>query len=317
MYDVATAKRLPIPQHYLPVGKHLVAGLGGTFNSPRDGVYAAGHHLFTDRDGTAGGEVPMQLGRRPRLVEFDARLHARPDRARASASCTSPASSTRRATSATVVAIQGNYGQSFLWSEDGLFVTPLFKDSRQNPKGWGAKEEFGADWTDVSMYGRVLRRHGVPAGRRQGPIPVRPQRLPRRAGRGTGGGEAIRRRHGGAEGADGYRQSRPRRPTPPDRVLRVPNVTGRFPAFKADGDPAEWKDIPRREIKVGDEVVARVAVAHTRAHLWLLAEVEDPSPWKNAGADPKLAFKTGDAIDICLGTDREPRARPSDAHPEG
>ena len=29
LYDVATAKRLPVPQHYLPVGNHLIAGLGG------------------------------------------------------------------------------------------------------------------------------------------------------------------------------------------------------------------------------------------------------------------------------------------------
>jgi hypothetical protein len=94
---------------------------------------------------------------------------------------------------------------------------------------------------------------------------------------------------------------------PPERVLRVPDATGRFPAFKADGDPAEWKDFPRREVRVGDDVVARVAVAHTRQHLWVLAEVDDPSPWKNEGADPKLIFKTGDALDIRLGTDRDPR----------
>jgi len=84
-------------------------------------------------------------------------------------------------------------------------------------------------------------------------------------------------------------------------------VTGLHPPFKVDGDPTEWKGIPRREIRVGDEVVAKVALAHNRTHLWLLAEVEDPSPWKNAGADPKLAFKTGDAIELCLGSDRDLR----------
>ncbi len=84
-------------------------------------------------------------------------------------------------------------------------------------------------------------------------------------------------------------------------------MTGRHPPFKVDGDVAEWKGIPRREIKVGDVVVAKVALAHSRTHLGLLAEIEDPFPWKNAGADPKLAFKTGDAIELCLGSDRDAR----------
>ncbi|MFO0825118.1 MAG: hypothetical protein U0792_18685 [Gemmataceae bacterium] len=305
VYDVAKAKRLPVPQHYVRVGDHMMAGMGGTFNSPRDGVYAAGHHLFTNRDGkplakyrsnwpgvhaswsSTPGYKPGQTGRSVGELHYAGVIRTNGEIGH-------------------VVAMQGNYGQSFVWSEDGLFVTTLFKDTRQNPKGWGAKEEVGADWTDITLMGepfggmwcrqddgkvrylfgrngcQVVRVEGLDAVKRfdAGTVELK--------GPATGGGAALK--------ADA-----------PEKVLRVPDLTGRFPAFQADGDAAEWKDIPRREIKVGDDTVARVAVAHTRTHLWVLAEVEDASPWVNAGADQKLAFKTGDALDISLGTDRDPR----------
>ena len=126
--------------------------MSGTSNSPRDGVYAAGHHLFTDRDGrvvakyrgnwpavhaswsSVPGYKPGQTGRSVGELHYAGVVETKGDLG-------------------PVVAMQGNYGQAFVWSGDGLFVTPLFKDSRLNPKGWGATEEFGADWTDVSLYG--------------------------------------------------------------------------------------------------------------------------------------------------------------------
>jgi hypothetical protein len=307
LYDVASAKRLPIPQHYLPVGKHLVAGLGGTFNSPRDGVYANGHHLFTDRDGkpqakyrcnwggvhaswsSIPGYTPGQTGRSIGELHFAGIFDSKSDIGH-------------------VVAIQGNYGQSFVWSEDGLFVTSLFKDSRQNPQGWGAKEEFGADWTDVSMYGEcfggmVCRQDDDKVrylfGRNACHV-VRVEGL-----------ETVKRFAADAVELKGPTATGRPAPTADaaDRVLRVPDVTGLHPPFKVDGDPAEWRGLPRREIKVGEEVVAKVALAHNRTHLWLLAEVVDSSPWKNAGTDPKLGFKTGDSLDLCFGTDRDARGR--------
>ena len=305
LYDVATAKRLPVPQHYLPVGNHLIAGLGGKFNSPRDGVYASGHHLFTDRDGkptakyrcnwggvhaswsSMPGYTPGQTGRSIGELHFAGVIEANKDLGH-------------------VVAIQGNYGQSFLWSEDGLFVTPLFKDSRLNPKGWGGKEEFGSDWTDVSMYGECFG--GMIARQDDGKVRYMFGRNGCHVVR-VEGLEAVKRFDAGTvelKGPTATGKPAPK-PDPADRTLRVPNVKGRFPAFKVDGDSVEWKDVPRREIKVGDDVVAKVAVAHTVDHLWILAEVEDPSPWKNAGTDPKLGFKTGDAIELSLGSDRDAR----------
>ncbi len=308
VYDVTIAKRLPIPQLYLPVGRHLMAGLGGKFNSPRDGVYASGHHLFTDQNGvpvaryrsnwpavhaswsSTPGYIPGQTGRSIGELFFAGIADANRDLGH-------------------VVAMQGNYGQSFLWSEDGLFVTALFKDTRQNPKGWGAKEEAGADWTDITLmsecFGGWFGRQGDGKVRymfgRNGCHVVRVEGL-----------EAVSRYDAGLIELKGPTATGKPAPKADDfeRVLLTPNVKGRFPPFKIDGDSNEWQNVPRRTIKVGDDVVARVAVAHTLEQLWILAEVEDPSPWKNNGTDPKFAFKTGDAIDVLLGPDRPDRTSP-------
>lgn len=50
-----------------------------------------------------------------------------------------------------VMAWHGNYGQAFFFTEDGLFVSSLFKDVRQGPAGYGETVVKGADWTDVTM----------------------------------------------------------------------------------------------------------------------------------------------------------------------
>ncbi len=317
VYDVASANRLPIAQHYLPVGQHLVTGLQGKFNSPQAGVYQAGHHLFTDRSGQTKGTYRSNW---PAVhASWSSTLHQPGQTGRSVGELHYAGIIDSRSEVGHVVAMQGNKGQSFLWSEDGLFVSPLFKDSRESPQGWGGKEDFGADWTNISLYdepfGGMMARQDDGVVRymfgRNGCQVVRVEGL-----------ESVRRFDAGTVTLTESNPKPERGPdtspnSPPDpslarqaSPLRVPNVRGRFPAFKVDGDPVEWKDIARHQIKVGDDVAAKVAIAHTLENLWLLAEVEDPSPWKNAGTDPKFAFKTGDAIDLSLGPDRPDRTSP-------
>jgi hypothetical protein len=50
-----------------------------------------------------------------------------------------------------VIAHHGNMGQAFLFSEDGIFISSLFKDVRDQPAGYGEKMVKGADWTNVTM----------------------------------------------------------------------------------------------------------------------------------------------------------------------
>lgn len=51
-----------------------------------------------------------------------------------------------------VHAIQGNYGQAYVLTEDGIFVSSLFRDVRSNPEGWGDTQERGKSWKNISMY---------------------------------------------------------------------------------------------------------------------------------------------------------------------
>ncbi|MBC7821461.1 MAG: hypothetical protein IAG10_31625, partial [Planctomycetaceae bacterium] len=317
IYDVALAKRLPIPQHYLPVGQHLVTGLSGKFNSPQSGVYQAGHHVFTDRDGKLMATYRCNW---PAVhASWSSTLHQLGQTGRSVGELHYAGIIDSRSEVGHVVAMQGNKGQSFLWSEDGLFVSPLFKDSRESPKGWGGKEEFGADWTNISLYdecfGGMMARQDDGVVRylfgRNGCQVVRVEGL-EAIRRFDAGVATLAKNVGRAVEKPGQVTDGPRSSERGDEAgpLRVPNVRGRYPAFIVDGDPVEWQKIARHEIKVGDNVVAKVAIAHSLEHLWLLAEVEDPSPWKNAGADPKFAFKTGDAIDLTLGPDRPDRTSP-------
>ncbi len=50
-----------------------------------------------------------------------------------------------------LMAFQANYGQAFLFSEDGLYVSRLFRDARTPHDGWGATMEKGLDWTNITM----------------------------------------------------------------------------------------------------------------------------------------------------------------------
>jgi len=298
VYDVAKASRLATPQLYLQVGKHLMATVPGKWDSPEAGYFFAGNYQFTD---LTGKTVATYRCNWPGVHASWQSAIAKPGQTgRTVGELFIAGSADTGGEIGHVVCPQGNQGQSFLLSEDGLFVGTLFKDTRQNPKGWGAKEEFGADWSDITLmsecFGGWFGRQGDGKVRymfgRNGCHVVRVEGL-----------DAVKRFDAGAVELKGPTAAgKPAlKADPVDRVLRVPNVKGRFPAFKVDGDVAEWKDVPRREIKVGDDIVAKVAVAHTLEYLWILAEVEDPSPWKNAGIDAKLAFKTGDAIDINIG----------------
>jgi len=51
-----------------------------------------------------------------------------------------------------VMAIHGNYGQVYFLTEDGIFISSIFKDARSNPDPWGDKVVRGKSWKNISMY---------------------------------------------------------------------------------------------------------------------------------------------------------------------
>jgi hypothetical protein len=91
------------------------------------------------------------------------------------------------------------------------------------------------------------------------------------------------------------------------RVSQAPGIQGRTRG-------GAWAKIPAFAIKSpSSNFKATAQLAYDDTSLYLAVDVEDPSPWKNEGADFARLFKTGDAVDLQLGTDAA--ASPSRAAP--
>jgi hypothetical protein len=71
-----------------------------------------------------------------------------------------------------------------------------------------------------------------------------------------------------------------------------------------DGQGKEWAAIPALTIeRAGQPSRGQARLAYDDTMLYLLYEVDDASPWQNEGKDYTQLFKTGDAVDLQLGTD--------------
>jgi hypothetical protein len=71
----------------------------------------------------------------------------------------------------------------------------------------------------------------------------------------------------------------------------------------ADGQSPGWNNLPTLSIaKAGLPDHATVRLAYDQTNLYAMFEVTDSTPWRNEGRDFSRLFKTGDAVDIQLGT---------------
>lgn len=309
VYDVSKAKRLQAGNnHYLRVGKHLVSYQHGPWESAEAGYYFAGRYQFSDLNGKVLARYrcnwPGVQG------SHRSTLYTPGQTGRTIGELLWAGIADSGGEIGHVIAVQGNKGQAFLFSEDGLFVSTLFRDVREEPQGRGDREIKGADWTNITLheepfngwFGRqsdgvhrylfgntaalVTRIEGLDKVTRIKPITVR-----------------ISGPRGGATNAAVS-------PITQERSIKVPFIGNREPAFRCNGDPADWADIPRHAIKQGDKVVAQVALAYEADYLWILAEVTDSSPLRNQLSDITNAFKTGDAIDLCIGPRNPDRSQP-------
>jgi hypothetical protein len=198
-----------------------------------------------------------------------------------------------------IVATQGNMGQMFVFSGDGLFVCSLFKDVRQGPRPWPAEAKKGTDFSDCSMvqepfvgclavqndgqtrivFGRTAANvcvvEGLERAKRFGPLSVQfdpsaPAGQPQR---------------------EAAAEAEP---------LRAPRLADGG-TIAIDGDLADWPDRAERPIMAGDKTLAGVRLAHDGTRLLVAVTVRDETPLVNGLADWQAAFRTGDAIDLCLG----------------
>ena len=210
-----------------------------------------------------------------------------------------------------VFVLRGNLGQDFFMTTDGLFVGAMFQDGRLPGESLPGKEAALAGmpmeafsnggepfngWFGRQSDGKVRMTTGFA---REACMVLEVKGL---AGirRFTGPAVPITReavlKANEDNGARALAAAKPKE-----------YAIGRLAAGgKIDGDPREWRDRPAMAIdREGAAGRASAKLAWDEAHLYVLFDVRDPSPWKNEGKDPTRLFKTGDAVDLQLATGPE------------
>jgi outer membrane protein assembly factor BamB len=195
-----------------------------------------------------------------------------------------------------VFVMNGNHGRFFALTSDGLYLDEFFKDVRMGARidaNLIGGEAFGgcfvqsakdkAYYLQAGSY-RVYRLRGLDrVERAQGTVTISPaQALAAERG--------LVKRSAATAGK---------------RALAIPTVAT---APVIDGKDGDWpKDDGARWDKSG-QFAASARVAYDAHDLYLCYDVSDSSPWVNNGKDWTLLFKTGDSVDLQLGTD--PGANP-------
>jgi hypothetical protein len=210
----------------------------------------------------------------------------------------------------TIVAAQGNMGQVFLFTEDGLLVSSLFRDGRANPPGWPDRFVKGDDFTESSMlqepFGGWFGKQDdgkvrVLFGRTEAIVcEVKGLEKVQRLAAGSislvapvGAGIAIPK---GAKNAASV------------VIARIPKEGPK--AITIDGKLAEWKEIRQHKITAGEAELGTVQLAHDGTHLYLAYQVVDASPLLNKAQDERAHFKEGDCGEFTIGPMRAKRDGP-------
>jgi hypothetical protein len=207
---------------------------------------------------------------------------------------------------ADVTLMNGNHGRAFVMTTDGLYVDEMFPDCRlmTNPQAGGIGilggecfgGTFGKSKTDGNYYFqgggieyRIYRVDGLrQTVRSQGPFTVTPE-------------QAV---------AAQRNKTRVLAVTTPLRDARIPFLKT-LPAVneKAGIETLE----PVVQWSRNGQFPVAVRAAHDGKMLYLSFSVKDRSPWVNNGKDWQLLFKTGDSVDLQLGSD--PKANPKRSGP--
>jgi len=209
---------------------------------------------------------------------------------------------------ADVMLLNGNHGRAFVLTSDGLYVDEMFPDVRQmtNPQAGGIGilggecfgGTFGRSAKDGNYYFqgggisyRIYRIDGLKDVRRNGgPLAVN-------AAQAAAAERNLTRRV--------VETAQPREATIPF-VAKAPVIDG-----AADND---WPGTPAVTWKNGDTFTVAVRAATDATTLYLHYTVRgDASPWVNKGTDWQALFKTGDGVDLQIGTD--PAANPKRTGP--
>ncbi len=207
-----------------------------------------------------------------------------------------------------VFGVRGNLAQEFFFTADGLYIGAMFRDTRlpSEPRpavesqlvgypmetlsqggepfsGWmGAQDDGNIRMTTSMMRqaGTILRLRGFESIRRfeSPPVAMDADRL-------------IAAERFAASRAAAASQE------------RVYGIARRAAAPVVDGQLADWEGVEALAIvSPASGYTGKAWMAYDDEHLYLAYEINDPNPWRNRGRDVRRLFKTGDAVDVHLGT---------------
>jgi hypothetical protein len=211
--------------------------------------------------------------------------------------------------------INGNFGDMYLFTGDGLYITQLFQDVRVG-KPWGMPAApRGTLLNDISLHdenfypsltetadGKVY----VNDGGRTSLVRVDGldtlKRLPP---------STLEVTRADLQKAQSYltERERARQQSAGIQTLRVPIISGAVPALKdvaASLDAANWATIDRRIIKIGwgeKPDIAQAGIAISGGRLYAVYHTNEPDLLVNTGAVVNAPFKTGGALDLMVGAD--------------
>ncbi len=206
-----------------------------------------------------------------------------------------------------VFLMRGNLGQDFLMTTDGVYVDAMFQDGRLPGMSLPGKES-----QLVGMPMEAFSNGGEPFngwfGKQDDGVTRLTVGFPRQAAMilTVKGLESIKRftsmqirldAHMLTRLSDDNRRREARRARAAAKVYTVKKA-GRI---SIDGDGKDWDRIPGlRIIREGSPNTGTVRLAYDAKSVYVLFEVDDPTPWRNEGKDFARLFKTGDAVDVQL-----------------
>lgn len=215
-----------------------------------------------------------------------------------------------------VFVLRGNLGEDYVLTTDGLFVGALFQDGRL-PAGTlpaTQQEMRGKSMNDFTLGGESFS--GWFGKQSDGKIRTLTS-FARQAGLvgQVKGLETIRKFTGPTLSLDANILSR----AAADNAARATgSAAAKNYALRrvatapiVDGDFADWQNVPALAIERENSPNKGTAkLTYDNRNLYLAFDVADSTPFLNEGKDYTRLFKTGDAVDLQLGTNLKPRGAP-------
>lgn len=192
-----------------------------------------------------------------------------------------------------VFVINGNHGRFFALTSDGLYLDEFFKDVRTGGAldaqmiggecfgGFFAKSETDGGYYLQSGHTdyRIFRLNGLrECARSQGGISVSAEQARAAANNANRQAMAV-------------------------NVAREAVLPFVIKAPVIDGEDNDWPGVPVIHWDKSGKFPVTVRASLDAQNLNLFYDVQDDSPWVNTGKDATLLFKTGDSVDLQIGSD--------------